>query len=155
MQLVDDLSKLDGLVDRSQQDLISQFLMRAYSWTESRHGEKTKLEGGLNAVFIAAEGTAQWKGILEAHRNFYDLHCTIAGNDTIAIKPVNECIDVEKDYQSEDDYILYKGNPSLKLQVPAGYFCLVTPDDAHMALYGECGFVRKVVFKIPVTNNAA
>jgi len=150
MYLANDISGFSGELTKVQMDIVSRFLAVPINWNEVTHGEKKNLEENISVVFLAAEGTEQWTNVLEAHRKFYDLHCTAAGADHIVSKPVNDCSSIRTAYNEEADYILFDEAPVHAVTVPVGAYCLIPPADAHMALYGNCGFVRKMVFKIPV-----
>lgn len=150
MYLSADLNHFSGKLTDRQKQLVNNFLAAKINWDEVKHGDKRKLDENISVVFLAAEGTEQWKNVLEAHRKFYDLHYTAEGNDVIVSKPVPDCNNIRTEYNDEGDYILYDEAPQESFEVPAGNFCLIPPADAHMALYGNCGFVRKLVFKIPI-----
>lgn len=150
MYLTKHIPDLSSQLTQKQIDVISSFLATPVNWNEVTHGEKRKLAEEISVVFLAAEGTEQWTNVLEAHRKFYDLHCTAEGNDIIVAKPVKACNNVRTEYTEEGDYMLYNEVPEESIEVTAGMYCLIPPADAHMALYGKCGFVRKLVFKIPV-----
>lgn len=150
MYLANNIGSFSGELTTAQMEIVSSFLSSPVNWNEVTHGEKKKLDDNISVVFLAAEGTEQWKNVLEAHRKFYDLHCTAEGNDCIVSKPVNDCGNIRTAYNEEGDYILFDEAPVESIEVPAGNYCLIPPADAHMALYGHCGFVRKLVFKIPV-----
>lgn len=150
MYLAKQITDLSSQLTQKQLEVINSFLAEPVNWTEVKHGDKRKLAEEISVVFLAAEGTEQWTNVLEAHRKFYDLHCTAEGNDIIVAKPVKDCNSIRTDYTEEGDYILYNEVPEESIEVPAGMYCLIPPADAHMALYGNCGFVRKLVFKIPV-----
>lgn len=150
MYLANDIGSFSGELTKAQIDIVSSFLSSVINWNEVTHGEKKKLDENISVVFLAAEGTEQWKNVLEAHRKFYDLHCSVEGIDCIVSKPVNDCRHIRSAYNEEGDYILFDETPVESLNVPAGAYCLIPATDAHMALYGNIGFVRKLVFKIPV-----
>lgn len=133
-----------------QQMVVSAYLIDPSNWKQSKHGDKKILTENISVVFIAALCNEDNKNLLEAHRKFYDLHCTLEGNDTIAAKPLSLCKHVKRAYSEDGDYILFNEAPYETKVLPSGFFCLIPPADAHMALYGKGGFVKKIVFKIPV-----
>ena len=133
-----------------QLEVVKQFFTTPIDWSVIKHGDKKQLEENISVVFLATNGSNDYINVLEAHKKMYDLHCTIEGNDIIAGKPVADCINIKKEYGEEGDYTLYNEGPVNTFAANAGSYCLIPPADAHMALYGDCGFVRKVVFKIPV-----
>jgi beta-galactosidase beta subunit len=133
-----------------QLDIVKKFFANQIDWTLVKHGDKKQLEENISVVFLAANGTNDYLNVLEAHKKMYDLHCILEGNDIIVSKPVADCINIKTAYTEEGDYVLYHELPVDTYTAEAGSFFLIPPADAHMALYGDCGFVRKVVFKIPV-----
>ena len=151
MFLSKEIDNFLGNITKQQLDVVKDFFSNPVNWDDVKHGDKKKLEENISVVFLAANGSDEWKNILEAHQKFYDLHCTAEGNDIIVSKPVADCDNVKTTYNEEADYALYNEMPIDTVEVPAGSYCLIPPADAHMALYGDCGFVRKVVFKIPVS----
>ncbi len=150
MYLANNISNFSDKLTKTQLDIVSSFLSSAINWSEVTHGEKKKLDDNISVVFLAAEGTEQCTNVLEAHRKFYDLHCTTDGIDCIVSKPVDDCSNIRTAYTEDGDYILFDEAPAESVKVPAGTYCLIPPAAAHMALYGNIGFVRKLVFKIPV-----
>ncbi|MEO7487475.1 MAG: YhcH/YjgK/YiaL family protein [Ferruginibacter sp.] len=115
-----------------------------------KYGQKETMANGISVVVIQAESGAQNKNLLEAHRKFCDLHYTIKGNDIIASKPISGCININKEYVEDVDYVLFDETPTNKVIVSEGSFCLIPNEFAHMASYDSHGMVSKLVFKIPV-----
>ena len=137
-------------ITEKQKDIVAAFVSEKVNWNEVKHGDKKKLAENMTVVFIDAKGSNEFENVLEAHRKFYDLHYTIEGNDVIVSKKLSDCSNIKSAYNEEADYILFNEEPVASINVPEGTFCLIPPADAHMALYGECGPVKKIVFKIPV-----
>jgi YhcH/YjgK/YiaL family protein len=155
MYLSEQLSDFCGSITKQQIDVVNNFLSLPDNWNEKKHGDKQQLGENISVVFLAATGSDEWKNVLEAHQKFYDLHYTLEGNDRVASKPVIDCRNIKSAYTEEGDYALYDEAPAKTIAVSEGCFCLIPPADAHMALYGDCGFVKKLVFKIPVAANAS
>jgi YhcH/YjgK/YiaL family protein len=84
--------------------------------------------------------------LLEAHKNNTDIHITIKGLDKIVFRKEEECIDIHEDYNTEHDYTLYKDKYFGSMIIPNGYFVLIPPGMAHMALMSNEN-VQKVVVK--------
>jgi|GEM_PF-1766465 len=151
MYLADNINSFSANITKEQLAVITDFFTNPVNWDEVKHGDKQKLGENISVVFLAASGSNEWLNVLEAHQKFYDLHCTIEGSDVIVSKPVTDCTNTRTAYNEEADYALYNETPAESVAVPANNYCLIPPADAHMALYGECGFVKKLVFKIPVS----
>lgn len=87
--------------------------------------------------------------ILEAHKKLMDIHITLEGVDCMAYACLKSETSMFKDYDVANDYLLAKSTSVKKIVIPAGYFCIVPNNFAHMALYGIGEGVKKVVVKIP------
>lgn len=109
--------------------------------------EATPISENVSLIPIDASQSPASKNTLEAHRKKTDIHCTVTGTDTVVYRSVSECSDVETPYQDADDYMLFRDTYKGELTIPEGYFCLITPDMAHMAMCGE-GQIKKFVFKV-------
>lgn len=87
----------------------------------------------------------------EAHRKFVDLQFVITGTEWMGYAPLETLTPVEP-YDAEKDIAWYQGEGSF-VRLPAGSFCILTPNDAHMP--GVCvdspQTVRKIVIKIAAT----
>lgn len=129
-------------------DTINTFLLSGEA-SQMNHGEKHELNHGITVVCLDIEAATDNLNVLEAHRRYYDLHHTISGSDNVAFEPVTNCTLIKTAYQEEGDYILFEQEPANRVAVDAGYFCMIGPETAHMALYPPTGLVRKLVFKIP------
>lgn len=150
MQHSGQLNNFLNELTKQQVSAVADFLAAPAGWPGIKHGDKIKLAENISVVFIDAKGSYDYKNVLEAHRKFYDLHYTVEGIDVIVSKPISMCSNIKAAYNDDGDYILFNEQPGETIDVPAGSFCLIPPADAHMALYGECGLVKKIVFKIPV-----
>jgi YhcH/YjgK/YiaL family protein len=89
---------------------------------------------------------------LEAHRKYIDVQYVIPGqptaNEELGWRPTATCeksakFDEAKDIGYIDD------QPQLWFTLPAGYFVVFFPSDAHAPLAGK-GDVRKAVVKVAV-----
>jgi biofilm protein TabA len=112
------------------------------------NGQKIFITEDLSVAFIEKECLQDDEPLLEAHRNYVDLHHVLSGRDLIWLKEVSRCKNIKKEYDGQHDYILYNELPDNKITLQDEEFCLIDTDTAHMALKGN-GIVRKMVFKIP------
>lgn len=151
MQKEQSVHAFKNVLSNTQIGVIAAFLDLLPAKENMKHGEKILLDEGMSVVFIEAAGSSENENILEAHRRFFDLHHTLSGNDTVVWKRMEECTNITSPYNEDADYLLVNEQPSGELLIEPGAFCLIAPGYAHMALYGNCGHVKKVVFKIPVT----
>ncbi|MDP2158861.1 MAG: YhcH/YjgK/YiaL family protein [Flavobacterium sp.] len=113
-------------------------------------GKKYILDNDITAIFLEGSFNAEYKDILEAHREHYDLHYTLSGVDIIVSKSVKDCNSIKEAYNESSDYILYEDNYDQKFEISQNTFCLISPDSAHMAMSKGCEYVKKIVFKIPI-----
>ncbi|MDD3334460.1 MAG: YhcH/YjgK/YiaL family protein [Eubacteriales bacterium] len=84
----------------------------------------------------------------EFHQKYIDIHVPITGTETIALcaadsQPKDTPFDTEKDMG------LFEGQPLYTVTVPAGWFCLCMPGDAHVPCMGEEGHaIVKMIVKV-------
>jgi YhcH/YjgK/YiaL family protein len=86
---------------------------------------------------------------LERHQLYIDFHYVIEGLDEIGIRNVEKCLRINKTYNTEGDYELFNDEPEYLFKLNSGDFLIITPSHAHETLLSK-GFVRKIVFKIPI-----
>ena len=87
----------------------------------------------------------------ESHRKYVDVQAVVSGTEIISWAPT-ENLKVEREkFSTGGDIALYSGETVMDARLPAGYFALLFPDDAHMPCLGEndeSTEVKKVVVKI-------
>lgn len=86
----------------------------------------------------------------ESHKKYVDLQAVISGKEIISWAPV-EGLKVESEsFSTGGDIAFYSGETIMDAHLPAGYFALLFPDDAHMPCLsdGESAQVTKIVVKI-------
>ncbi len=111
---------------------------------------KIEIDGNnLIGIFIEGNAPVNEASVLtmEAHQKYYDLHFIFSGSENMAMKSKSNCSVIERPYDSENDYILYKENPATRFTIQQNHFVFLTPDDIHISVGTETGF-KKVVFKI-------
>lgn len=114
-------------------------------------GNIISISDECRGIIISTIQNSEFDGILEAHKAWIDVHFTLEGIDKIVTKPAIDCVNIIRDYNEQDDYILYKEAPVTSLEIPYGYFCLIEPNESHMAALGQ-GLLKKVVFKLKVST---
>lgn len=90
------------------------------------------------------------KTVYEAHKTTMDIHIVLSGTDVIAYADLDAESRIFKEYDEQNDYLLAHSDVGKIIQVPAGYFCIIPNNFAHMALYEGHADVKKVVVKLPV-----
>lgn len=89
--------------------------------------------------------------LYEAHRDYVDIQCMIAGSEMMGWTPVDQ-LTITQEYKKEGDCLL--GSPSASYaQVPfhAGQVMILQPSDAHgpgIAFDSTPKEVRKIVLKV-------
>lgn len=151
MTITKDIYTFSSVLVKEHIDIAAAVLSAVVNGTyDFKYGTKKELAAGVSVVFIEAEKSFTYEGVLEAHRKYHDLHCTIQGTDIIVSKPAESCTDIKKEYDAEGDYILFNEKVKERIFLEEGWMCLLPPAEAHMALLGDGGLVKKLVFKIPV-----
>ena len=87
--------------------------------------------------------------ILEAHRKYIDLQYIISGEEIIK----HEILDkqqVHKEYDKENDYILYKSKAKTEIILSQGMFAIFFPNDLHLPgiASNQSQEVKKIVLKV-------
>jgi YhcH/YjgK/YiaL family protein len=88
------------------------------------------------------------------HRKYIDIQYVISGTDHMGWKSLALCETPNDPYNPERDAAFFPDKTSNWFDVPAGYFTIFYPDDAHAAMVTE-QTVRKVVLKIAVQQAGA
>jgi len=87
--------------------------------------------------------------ILEAHRDYIDIHYVISGSEAIGYADI-DTLEVSQEYIKEDDYLLLNGN-MYEVYLNKGDFFIVYPEDAHApARYAFDDCLKKAVVKIEI-----
>lgn len=105
----------------------------------------------LYAMVALDQGRGREKSLLEFHRKYIDIQYLAVGVDVIGWRPTELCDRIATPYDAEKDYGLYYDRPETWLEVPAGYFAILFPEDAHAPL-ATTGNVHKVVVKVAVDH---
>ncbi|AWA28647.1 hypothetical protein HYN48_00305 [Flavobacterium magnum] len=85
--------------------------------------------------------------VLEAHKIQMDIHITLSGVDVVAYADLDKESAIFKEYDKDGDYLLAHSDTIKTISVPAGYFCIIPNQFAHMALYAGHQDVKKIVVK--------
>jgi len=116
-------------------------------------GEPGRYEQDGDKVFanVSSYKTKPREGAqFEAHRKYADLQAVISGTELIGWSPLGSLKEESESFSSGGDIAFYSGGSMLDVVLPAGYFVLLLPEDAHMPCIqadGE-GDVTKIVVKI-------
>lgn len=88
---------------------------------------------------------------MEAHRRYIDIQYIVSGRELIQWAPLTALAAATQPYDAATDFALYATTPEmLPVQVRAGQFAILFPDDAHApcCAWGDPAEVLKVVVKV-------
>jgi biofilm protein TabA len=110
----------------------------------------TRIDGeNLFASASRKQGKKRSEATLEIHRKYIDIHYILAGMDSMGWKPARDCSAVLSLYEEDKDAAFFGDEPLLRCEIPAGFFVIFFPEDAHAAMVSD-GEVHKVVLKAAV-----
>lgn len=111
---------------------------------------KHPLDGDrLLAIVSQDQGRGREQSLLESHRRYIDIQYVLRGVESIGWLPTAACTRVSTPYAPDKDIGFFYDRPPTWIELPAGYFAILFPDDAHAPLAGS-GPIAKVVLKIAV-----
>lgn len=84
---------------------------------------------------------------LEGHRKYIDIQICVKGQERVGWRTLADCGDSLTEYEPEDDLVFFDDKPTQWVDLSAGLFVMLFPDDLHKPLVGE-GEVKKVVIKL-------
>jgi len=99
----------------------------------------------INVVEINAKNKDEQ--ILEAHRDYLDIHIPFSQEEIIGWKATENCHQYIEQYSKENDCVLFSDRPTTYVKILPGEFAIVFPEDAHAPAIGE-GILRKAIVKI-------
>ena len=107
---------------------------------------------GKNVYAMVVECTTKSvdESLLEAHKNYIDIHFMIEGEECIGYEWLNNQ-EISEPYHEKEDYWLFNGNPDM-IRYTKGMFAIMYPQDLHMpkVISGKSMPIRKVVVKVKV-----
>lgn len=71
----------------------------------------------------------------EFHRKYADIHVPLSGVEQIALCSTSASMPDEAAYDAQKDVGFFDAAPVNIVSVPAGWFCICFPDDAHVPGY--------------------
>lgn len=109
---------------------------------------RVELQGSDVFYSVGEPMLSQREMNFEFHQRYIDIHVPVTGTEEIALcpastRPADTTFDVEKDAG------FFPGKPVNVVKVPAGWFCVCFPDDAHVpCMSSDEHAIVKVVMKI-------
>ncbi|BFG69489.1 YhcH/YjgK/YiaL family protein [Sediminibacterium sp. KACHI17] len=88
---------------------------------------------------------------LEAHKKFIDVQYVVSGQEKMGHALLSTQVP-SREYQSDDDFMLFDETPDFFTVVTAGMFTIFYPSDLHMPciIHERSTPVKKVVVKVSV-----
>jgi YhcH/YjgK/YiaL family protein len=88
---------------------------------------------------------------MESHKKYIDVQYMMQGEELVGHALLNGHA-VAKEYDAENDFMLYADAPSFFTKMAAGTFMMFFPHDLHMPCIrvNETGKVKKVVVKVKI-----
>ncbi|MFA5859556.1 MAG: YhcH/YjgK/YiaL family protein [Elusimicrobiota bacterium] len=113
---------------------------------------RTEIMGNDVYVMVSSgEGKGRDGNKLEFHREYIDIHVTLSGKEILGWKSIEDCKEVDKEYDEPKDVGIFNDKPVSYVDIPEGTFVIMYPFDAHAPLCGD-GKNKKVVIKIKISN---
>lgn len=110
------------------------------------------LEDGIYCSITGYDTIPQEDSIIEAHRKYADLHCSLLGEERVQFGFVNELQVVG--YEEARDFVEVKGELTNEVIAKPGTVLCFMPNDAHRMKLGKDDNVseriEKIIFKIPL-----
>ena len=107
--------------------------------------DREELDGERAFYFVSEPETAPKEMNFEFHKRYADIHAPLTGVETIALCPAATR---PQDTPFEGDIGFFRGEAVNVVRVPAGWFCICFPDDAHVPCMGDGQRIRKLVIKV-------
>ncbi len=106
---------------------------------------------GDDVYASVSEYETKTEGNYEGHKKYIDVQYILSGHEEIYWKNIKDCTLI-KDHTPEKDVMVLTAENPVVLDMPAGTFAILYPDDAHAPnrAYKEVSHVKKIVVKIKV-----
>lgn len=98
------------------------------------------------------EGKPADKCYLEAHRDYLDIQVPMNSDEIMGWKAQVDCQKVRQEYDEGKDIEFYQDKPLTQFVVPAGYFVVFFPSDAHQPGIAPGKKYRKLIVKSRVNQ---
>lgn len=144
---------LTTLADSGRIEPLHPLFKRFFDYVKEHdllHAPLGRIEVDGDRLFInnvEADLTDAATQLLEAHREYIDVHVVLDGEEHFGWRPLADCAAVRQSYDSAADCALYADRPSSWLTLRPGQAAIVFPEDPHAPVVGE-GRVRKLIGKI-------
>ena len=103
----------------------------------------------IKSIISTNELKAKSEALLETHKKYIDIHIPISDNETFGWKSAKKLVNSIDDYDSENDFELFRDIPTTYITISPGEFAIFLSEDAHAPLIGT-GKLKKLIFKIAI-----
>ena len=114
---------------------------------------KYPLEDGAYAAVSEYETKSMATAKFEAHRKFIDVQLILSGSEIIGVAPTSSLTERIGEYNPDKDVEFFAASGDFeKLELSAGDFAILYPEDAHMpGVHKDTpAAIKKIVLKVPV-----
>lgn len=115
--------------------------------------EKVKITDDTFAIEQSYNTRNSEESLFESHIKYVDMQLLVLGEEIIEVAHI-DTLEMDSEYNKEDDYGLYKASFSSKILMQEGDLSLLFPKDGHMpGIQSNSGRQRvfKTVCKVPVS----
>jgi len=106
------------------------------------------------ALAMKAPSKSPQEARFESHRDYIDIQCLLAGEETIGVLPIGQ-LHGGTPYDAAKDIVFY-ATPGRyhELRIPPGHFAVFFPDEGHMPMChsGAPCELSKVVVKVKLSH---
>ena len=112
-------------------------------------GSRVELQG-TDVFYTVSEPTLSARPMtFEFHRRYADIHVPVTGEERIALCPASSR-PADTPFDSEKDIGFFPGRAINTVRIPAGWFCVCFPEDAHVPCLSDAEehAIVKLVLKV-------
>ena len=112
-------------------------------------GSRVELQG-TDVFYTVSEPTLSARPMtFEFHRRYTDIHVPVTGEERIALCPASSR-PADTPFDSEKDIGFFPGRSINTVRIPAGWFCVCFPEDAHVPCLSDAEehAIVKLVLKV-------
>jgi YhcH/YjgK/YiaL family protein len=109
------------------------------------------IEGDDVFILIQEYGSkSKEEGTWEAHRQYFDVQYVVSGQENMGFANVDRLMATE--YDEENDFLPLEGEAGDLIEMQAGTFMILAPQDAHMPGIAIAGSepVKKAIVKVRI-----
>ncbi|MGI5894949.1 MAG: YhcH/YjgK/YiaL family protein [Candidatus Merdivicinus sp.] len=128
--------------------LLDQALNMAASLNPLSPIGKNKISENLSCTISEVQTKPVSESYMESHQRFMDLHVILTGGEIAGFAAADDC-EIKSTYNETNDTTLYTNRNASYMKVPAGWFYIVFPNEAHMpACMDQARTIKKAILKV-------